>query len=105
MEQSYYQYHLFFCVNKRSDGSPCCGNFPALESRDYAKQRVKALGDTIQGNVRVNVAGCMNRCAEGPVLVIYPEAIWYRYGSLEDIEEIISEHLVNGRIVERLRLK
>ena len=104
MEQSYYRYHLFFCINKRPDGGPCCGSGPALECRDYAKQRVKELGDAIEGNVRVNVAGCMNRCAEGPLLVIYPEAVWYRYGSLEDIDEIISSHLCGGRVVERLRI-
>ncbi len=104
MEQSYYRYHLFFCINERDDGTPCCGRFPAKKFRDYAKQRVKELGDAIEGNVRVNTAGCMNRCAEGPVLVIYPEAVWYRYESLEDIDEIISGHLCRGEIVERLRI-
>ena len=104
MEESYFRYHLFFCTNERHDGSPCCGSFPALEYRNYAKQRVKELGDAIDGNVRVNVAGCMNRCSEGPVLVIYPEGIWYRYETREDIDEIISEHLCGGQIAERLKI-
>jgi (2Fe-2S) ferredoxin len=52
--------------------------------------------------VRINTAGCLDRCAEGPVMVVYPEAVWYTYLDHEDIEEIIQEHLVNGRVVERL---
>jgi (2Fe-2S) ferredoxin len=54
--------------------------------------------------VRVNQAGCLDRCAEGPVIVVYPEEIWYTYVDKDDIDEIIEEHLVNGRVVERLRI-
>jgi (2Fe-2S) ferredoxin len=54
--------------------------------------------------VRINQAGCLDRCDEGPVLVIYPEAVWYTYVDREDIDEIVSEHLQNGRIVERLKV-
>ncbi len=104
MKESYFRYHLFFCTNKRDDGSRCCGNFPALEYRNHAKQRIKELGSVIEGDVRVNVAGCLNRCGEGPLLVIYPEGVWYRYKTREDIDEIISEHLCNGKIVERLKI-
>jgi (2Fe-2S) ferredoxin len=57
------------------------------------------------GQVRINMAGCLERCEEGPVLVVYPQEIWYTYVDEEDIDEIISEHIQNGRIVERLRLK
>jgi (2Fe-2S) ferredoxin len=54
--------------------------------------------------VRINTAGCLDRCAEGPVVVVYPEATWYTYVDKEDLEEILSEHLIGGRVVERLRL-
>ncbi len=101
---SYYQRHLFFCTNHREDGSECCQNFDAHSFRDYAKARSKALGITGQGGVRVNTAGCLNRCSEGPVIVIYPDAVWYTYVDKEDIDEIIEEHLVHGRVVERLRI-
>ena len=47
---------------------------------------------------------CLDRCDEGPVLVVYPEAVWYTYVDREDIDEILSEHIENGRIVERLRI-
>jgi (2Fe-2S) ferredoxin len=72
--------------------------------RDYAKAQVKELKLSGPGKVRVNAAGCLDRCEEGPVIVVYPEEVWYTYVDRDDIDEIISEHLVNGRIVERLRI-
>ena len=72
--------------------------------RDYAKERVKALGLAGKGKARVNQAGCMDRCEEGPVVVVYPEGVWYTYVDQHDVDDIIDEHLVNGRIVERLRI-
>jgi (2Fe-2S) ferredoxin len=54
--------------------------------------------------VRVNKAGCLGRCDEGPVLVVYPDNVWYTYVDKEDIDDIIDNHLVHGRVVERLRL-
>jgi (2Fe-2S) ferredoxin len=72
--------------------------------RDYAKARVKALKLAGPGKVRINTAGCLDRCKQGPVLVVYPEAVWYSYVDQEDIDEIIREHLQNGRVVERLRI-
>lgn len=72
--------------------------------REYAKDRVKALKLSGEGKVRINSAGCLDRCEKGPVLVIYPEAVWYTYIDQDDIDEIIAEHLQNGRVVERLRI-
>lgn len=72
--------------------------------RDYAKARIKALGLSGEGKIRVNTAGCLDRCSEGPVLVIYPEGTWYTYVDKDDIDEIIGEHLIGGRIVERLKI-
>jgi (2Fe-2S) ferredoxin len=101
---SYYQRHVFFCCNQRESGEVCCNNHCSREMRDYAKDRVKKLGLSGKGNVRVNQAGCLDRCEEGPVMVIYPEAVWYTYVDKQDIDEIIDEHLIHGRIVERLRI-
>ena len=101
---AYYQYHLFFCTNLREDGSACCQRFDAQAMRDYAKQRTKELGIAGPGQVRVNTAGCMDRCQEGPVAVVYPEGVWYTYVDREDVDEIIDEHLLNGRVVDRLRI-
>lgn len=72
--------------------------------REYAKERVKELGLSGPGQVRVNQAGCLDRCEEGPCVVVYPEAVWYTYVERSDIDEIIEEHVKNGRIVERLRM-
>ena len=100
----YYKHHVFFCTNQREAGKACCENFNASNLRQYAKQRIKSLGLSGQGQVRVNTAGCLDRCDEGPVIVVYPEAVWYSYIDRSDIDEIIEEHLIGGRIVERLRL-
>jgi len=101
----YYDKHVFFCTNQREDGSTCCNNRGAQKMRDYVKDKVKALGLSDQHNkIRINSAGCMDRCDEGPVLVIYPEGIWYTYVDESDLDEIIEEHLKHGRIVERLKI-
>ena len=102
---SYYKYHVFFCTNQRDGNRACCQRFNAKEMRDYAKQRSKALGIAGHGQVRINTAGCLDRCQEGPVLVVYPEGTWYSYVDQEDIDEIFDEHLTNGRKVERLMLE
>ena len=101
---SYYERHVFFCCNQREPCPRCCNNHGAQAMRDYAKAKVKELKLSGAGKIRVNSAGCLDRCDEGPVLVIYPEAVWYSYVDREDIDEIVSEHLQNGRIVERLRI-
>jgi len=102
--ESYYQYHVFFCTNQRKAGEQCCQNHDALNIRNYLKQRLKELNLIGKGKVRPNTAGCLDRCDLGPVMVIYPQAVWYTFVDQEDIDEIISEHLQNGRIVERLRI-
>jgi len=101
---SYFSRHVFFCCNQREAGKACCEAHNANALRTYCKERVKALGIAGPGQLRVNSAGCFDRCAQGPVLVIYPEAVWYTYLDRRDIDEIIEEHLVHGRIVERLKI-
>jgi (2Fe-2S) ferredoxin len=103
---SYYRHHVFFCCNQRPADDPrgCCSAKGSVRVRDYAKQKVKALGLAGRGKVRINQAGCLDRCEEGPVVVVYPDNVWYTYVDEEDVDEIISEHLANGRIVERLRI-
>lgn len=102
---SYYHQHVFFCTNQRESGEECCNNSAAQKMRDYVKYKVKALGiSSDDKRIRINSAGCMDRCAEGPVLVVYPEGVWYTYVDESDLDEIISEHLQHGRIVERLKI-
>lgn len=101
---SYFEKHVFFCTNKRANGDPCCADADAEAMRAYAKDKCKSLGLNGKGKVRINNAGCLDRCDDGPVLVVYPEAIWYSYVDNEDIDEIIESHLVKGVPVERLKL-
>ena len=102
----YYQQHLFFCTNDRGPDAerPSCNRCGSEKLRNYAKARVKKLGLAGQGKVRVNSASCLDRCEEGPALVIYPEGIWYTFIDEEDVDEIIDSHIVNGKPVSRLML-
>lgn len=100
----YYQRHIFFCLNHRDNGDACCANHHAQDAFDHCKARVKASGLAGQGKVRVNKAGCLDRCAGGPVAVVYPEAVWYTFVDQQDIDEIVDSHLRDGVVVERLRL-
>ena len=101
---SYYKHHVFFCTNQRDDGSQCCEQCNASDIRAYAKARIKELGLSGEGKVRINTAGCLDRCELGPVIVVYPEAIWYSYIDRTDVDEIIESHLVKGQAVERLMI-
>ena len=100
----YFRAHVFMCNNERPAGHPrgCCKDKGADQLRNYMKARAKELG---LYDVRINQAGCLERCEVGPAMVIYPEGVWYRPHSIEDVEEILTTHVVNGGRVERLMLK
>src|SRR4051794_30699259 len=100
----YFKRHVFFCINQREDGQPCCGKYDALAAQKHAKRRVKELDLNGAGKIRINQAGCLDRCAEGPVLVVYPEGVWYTYVDTSDIDEIVDSHLVQGKVVDRLKI-
>ena len=100
----YFKHHVFFCTNERDDGAKCCGASGGQAMRDYLKKKIKKLNLNGEGKCRINSAGCMDRCDQGPVLVVYPEGIWYTYVDEEDIDEILHEHLQHGRTVERLKI-
>jgi (2Fe-2S) ferredoxin len=101
---TYYRCHVFFCCNQREAPEACCNNHGALDMQAYAKQRIKALRLDGKGKVRINKSGCLDRCDEGPVLVVYPDAVWYSYVDKHDIDEIIDSHIVHGQVVERLKI-
>jgi (2Fe-2S) ferredoxin len=100
----YYGRHIFFCLNERKNGEDSCALCNAQEGFDRCKAKVKAEGLSGHGKVRVNKAGCLDRCAGGPVAVVYPEAVWYTFVDGEDIDEIVESHLKHGKVVERLVL-
>ena len=102
--QPYYQRHIFFCLNERAPGEACCAQHQAKAGFDHCKARVKALGAAGPGQVRVNKAGCLDRCAGAPVAVVYPEGVWYTFVDTQDVDEIVEQHLLRGEVVERLLL-
>ena len=93
------------CTNQKAPGKKCCANaggepFVSHMQACLAKQGLKG-----PGKVRVSKSGCLGRCGRGPCMVIYPEGIWYTYESLADLDEIISEYVLSGNIVERLLIQ
>lgn len=100
---AFFDAHVFVCVNARPDGHArgCCKSKGSDGLRGYMKVRVKELG---LDRVRVNQSMCLDRCEFGPTMVIYPEGVWYRPQSTDDVDEIIDRHLLNGERVARLML-
>ena len=100
----FYRKHVFCCVNERPPGHErgCCKDKGAIRLRSYMKVRAKELA---LDDVRINQSGCLDRCELGPTMVIYPEGVWYRCETTEDIDEVLKVHLVEGGRVERLMLQ
>lgn len=101
---SYYKHHVFFCTNLREDGRACCQDHDAQIMRDYLKKKVKDAKMAGPGGVRVNNAGCLDRCGQGPVMVIYPEETWYQYKSKEDLDAIFERHLKHSEVLDDLKI-
>lgn len=100
---SKFERHAFVCLNERAEGNPkgCCASKGALQVFERLKRAAYDQG--LKGTVRVNRAGCLDACEEGVSVVVYPEGVWYAGVTPEDAEEIVQEHFVGGRPVERLR--
>jgi len=100
-----YSKHIFICENKRPEGHPrgCCLDKNSAEVKEKFKKRLKELG--LNSIMRANTAGCLDACEFGPVVVVYPEQIWYGNVKPEDVEEIIQSHLIRNEPVERLFIK
>jgi (2Fe-2S) ferredoxin len=99
----FFDVHIFVCCNRRPDGHPrgSCAARGSDALRDYMKARVK---EAKIPHARVNMAGCLDRCEQGPCIVIYPEGAWFRAGTRDDIDAIIEQHLIGGERAEALRL-
>ena len=102
--KAYFEKHIFFCLNQREGGQACCASQGAQAAFEHCKASVKAAGLAGVGQVRVNKAGCLDRCAGAPVAVVYPEGVWYTFVDNSDIDEIVESHLQNGQVVQRLLL-
>ena len=94
--------HVFICINERdpADARGCCSARGGVEVAAAFKAKLYARG--LKRIVRANKAGCLDQCARGTTIVVYPEGTWYGGVTVEDVDEIIAEHIVGGRPVERL---
>jgi len=101
---AYYRLHVFCCTNERPDKHPrgSCAALGSVKLRNYMKARAKELG--LEG-VRINSAGCLDRCELGPAVVVYPDGVWYTIKTFEDVDAVLDEHVQNGKWVERLMLQ
>ncbi len=99
----YYRLHVFACTNQRPENHPrgSCADKGSVKLRDYMKARAKELGLT---DVRINSAGCLDRCEQGPAVVVYPEGVWYSCDSRESINRILEDHIRDGRPVAELMM-
>lgn len=100
-----YERHIFICENKRPDGHPkgCCLDRGSAPLKKLFKAELTRQG--LRDSVRANSAGCLDACEHGPSIVVYPEGVWYGGVQESDVKEIVVEHIVNGRPVERLRIR
>lgn len=100
-----FKHHVFVCENVRPPGHSkgCCAEKKSKEIREKFKKRIAEL--KLNVDIRVNSSGCLDACEFGPAIVIYPEQVWYGNVKVEDIDEIINEHLINSNVVERLLIK
>ncbi|HMZ62286.1 MAG TPA: (2Fe-2S) ferredoxin domain-containing protein [Leptospiraceae bacterium] len=98
----YYDKHIFVCENVREEGKRIsCGRINMKEIRELLKRRMKEVFP--EKKIRVNMSGCLDRCEEGPVQVIYPEGKWYCIRSEEDVE-LFLKSLSEGISAESLKL-
>lgn len=97
-----FQRHIFVCTNQRSPDDPrgSCAKLGSERLHAHFKQEAKRLN--LKGIVRANKAGCLDHCAMGPSVVIYPEGVWYRVNTEADATEIMERHVLNGEVVTRL---
>ncbi len=100
-----FEKHIFVCENVRPTDHPrgCCSEKGSKELRQIFKKRLKELGLTTQ--VRANAAGCLDACEYGITVLVYPEQIWYGCVTEDDVKEIIQEHIIEDKPVERLMIK
>jgi (2Fe-2S) ferredoxin len=100
-----FEKHIFICENKRPEGHPrgCCAEKNSPEIKELLKKRIKELG--LNASVRANSAGCLDACEHGITIVVYPEQIWYGKVTVDDVEEIIQQHLMKNIPVERLKIR
>lgn len=100
----HYEKHIFVCTNTRpaDHPTPSCGPKGGLDIQKKFKEQLASLG--LKTKVRANQAGCLDACAQGVAVVIYPQGLWYKNVTLGDVDEIIEKSIIGNTVVERLSL-
>jgi (2Fe-2S) ferredoxin len=98
-----YDYHVFVCANQKPEGKKCCGEEAGMEAVKYLREKVK--NQNPDKKIRIQKAGCLDLCAKGPALVMYPEGCFYQFKNKEDLDRIAAEHLLQGKVVSDLLIQ
>ena len=105
MSEPHFQKHVFICTNRRDADNPkgSCAPKGADEVKDEFKRLMHERG--LKKRMRANASGCLDQCAHGVTIVVYPEQVWYGCVKVSDVAEIVDKHLIGDVPVERLRIK
>ena len=95
-----FRHHAFVCNQEKSDGATCCAGGGAAKVLEALHRELGAAG--LSDEVQVSSCGCLGLCESGPVMVVYPEGAWYTKLASDEIPEIVTSHLLNGKPVSRL---
>ncbi len=103
MQTAYFEFHVFVCCNRRADSHTrgSCAAQGSEAIRDYLKRRAQQLG---LPKLRINAAGCLDRCELGPAVVVYPQGIWYSIPDVVAAEEFLQAHLVEHHSATHLEM-
>ncbi len=95
---------VFICINKKEEGKKCCAMFEPEAVFERFRALLKQKQALIPNRVKVKAVktSCLGQCAAGPNIYISPDDVWYTFSCLEDIDEIVEEHFIKGKIAERL---
>lgn len=94
--------HIFICTNQKVEGKPCCGEGRGMELVQKFRSVLNEKG--LKGIVRAQRAGCLDACDFGPSVAIYPDGIYYKGVTPDDVERIVNEHVIGGKVVGGLEL-
>ncbi len=95
-----FRYHIFLCTQEKPEGVPCCPASGAWGILGALDRELRSQG--LDDDVQVSTCGCLGLCDDGPIMIVYPEGVWYRKVKADDVHEIVTSHLRAGKVVSRL---
>ena len=98
-----FRHHIFVCTQEKPEGVTCCPGAGSWGILGVLERELRSQG--LDDDVQVSTCGCLGLCDDGPIMIVYPEGVWYRKVRGEDVAEIASSHLRLGKVVTRLEWK